>query len=446
MKKIALLFVLALLLVACGGDQAHDQPVPEESLTTRQWSPVAGAATIAYQPELPFLQFIAGLDVSVLPQAAQGRELFIADWTMAPGSRELLDGLGPLFVAPACDSCHLPDRRAAALNDDGTIGTGLLFRLGDEYGNPDPHFGGQLQNRATVGNPEGTVSWTDGGQGKPIFHIVTADDNLAEGIALGPRQSPQLTGMGLLNLVPETQILQWQDSDDANQDGISGRAHRLYREGRNCLGRFGWKAMHCTLRGQSAGALQQDMGLTTSLNPAEPCTSSQSICSDQPNGGSPEVSKTSLAAINEFLTLLAVPARRVTNQQRFDQGANLFQQVGCDQCHRPTFVTGNHPKFPQLSQQMIYAYTDLLLHDMGDELADGVREGDASSREWKTPPLWGLGLFEGKGDSRFLHDGRAKTLREAILWHGGEGLVSKQAFEQLEQQQQADLIAFLRSI
>jgi len=446
MKRTALLFALALLLVACGGDQAHNQSVPDESLTTRLWSPVAGAATIAYQPELPFLQFIAGLDISALPQAAQGRELFIADWTMAPGSRELLDGLGPLFVAQACDSCHLPDRRAAALNDDGSIGTGLLFRLGDEYGNPDPHFGGQLQNRATVGNPEGTVSWTDGGQGKPIFHIVTADGNLAKGIALGPRQSPQLTGTGLLNLVPETQILQWQDSDDANQDGISGRAHRLYREGRNCLGRFGWKAMHCTLRGQSAGAFLQDMGLTSPPNPDEPCTDQQPICAQQPSGGSPEVSERSLAAINEFLTLLAVPERRISNIDDFNRGADLFEQSGCDACHRPTLITGEHPSFAQLSHQTIYAYTDLLLHDMGDALADGVREGDASSREWKTPPLWGLGLLEGQGESRFLHDGRAKTLEQAILWHGGEADSSRRRYQALNYDERQLLLQFLRSI
>ena len=392
------------------------------------------------------MQFIPGLKLEELASAAQGRELFIADWTMAPGSRELLDGLGPLFVAPACDSCHLPDRRAAALNDDGTIGTGLLFRLGDEYGNPDPHFGGQLQNRATVGNPEGSVSWTDGGQGKPIFHIVTADGNLAEGIALGPRQSPQLTGMGLLNLVPEAHILQWQDSDDANQDGISGRAHRLYREGRHCLGRFGWKAMHCTLRGQSAGAFLQEMGLTTPLNPQEPCTDQQPICAQQPSGGTPEVSETSLAAINEFLTLLAVPARRINNIDDFNRGADLFEQSGCDACHRPTLVTGEHPLFEQLNHQTIYAYTDLLLHDMGDALADGVREGDASSREWKTPPLWGLGLLEGQGESRFLHDGRAKTLEQAILWHGGEADSSRRRYQALNDDERQLLLQFLRSI
>ena len=449
MKKTIILF-LTVMLAACGGGQnsktkpANSQPT-QDSPQSRNWTPVAGKATTEFQPGLQFLQFIPELDLSSLPQAALGRELFVADWTMAPGSRTLLDGLGPLFVSQACDNCHLPAGRAAALNDDGSIGAGLLFRLGNEAGAVDPHYGGQLQNRATVGNPEGTVSWQDTG-GKPVFMLTQAGQSVADGINLGPRQSPQLTGVGLLELVPEEQILSAADPSDQNNEGISGKAHRLNREGKDCIGRFGWKAMHCTMRGQSAGALQQDMGLTTPLNPAEPCTDSQSICADQPSGGAPEVSEASLSAINEFLTLLAVPARRVTNQERFDQGADLFDQVGCADCHRPTFVTGSHPKFSQLSNQTIYAYTDLLLHDMGDDLSDGVREGDALANEWKTPPLWGIGLIEGRGESSFLHDGRAKTIAEAIRWHGGEAAASRSAYNSLPEEQQNLLLEFLRSI
>ncbi|WP_420588412.1 di-heme oxidoredictase family protein [Bacterioplanoides sp.] len=446
MKKIITIFAI-VLLTACGGEQKSTgsnfaKPDPSQP---RQWSPVAGQATVEFKEDLEFLQFIPGLDLSVLPQVAQGRELFVADWTMAPGSRELLDGLGPLFVSGACDNCHLVAGRAAALLPSGEIGAGLLFRLGNEAGVVDPHYGGQLQNRATVGNPEGTVTWQDTA-GKPRFAITQAGKPLAPGINLGPRQSPQLTGVGLLELVPDEQILQRADPQDSDNNGISGKAHHLNREGKDCIGRFGWKAMHCTMRGQSAGALQQDMGLTTPLNPAEPCTASQSICDDQPSGGSPEVSEASLTAINEFLTLLAVPARRVTNQERFNQGADLFEQVGCDQCHRPTFVTGAHPKFSQLSNQTIYAYTDLLLHDMGDDLSDGVREGDAMANEWKTPPLWGIGIIEGRGQSSFLHDGRAKTIADAIRWHGGEAASSRSAYNNLSAEQQALLLGFLRAI
>jgi len=444
MKKITITF-LTVMLAACGGGQSSDNQTTSDQPEKRNWKPVAGEATVEFQSGLQFLQFIPGLDISSLPQASQGRELFVADWTMAPGSRDLLDGLGPLFVSGACDNCHLSTGRAAALNDDGTIGEGLLFRLGNEVGAVDPHYGGQLQNRATVGNPEGTVSWQDTA-GKPVVVITQAGQPIADGINLGPRQSPQLTGVGLLELVPPAQILEKDDPDDSDNNGISGKAHRLNREGVDCIGRFGWKAMHCTMRGQSAGALQQDMGLTTPLNPTEPCTATQSICSDQPSGGSPEVSEASLSAINEFLTLLAVPARRVTNQERFDQGADLFDQVGCADCHRPTFATATHPKFSQLSSQTIYAYTDLLLHDMGDELSDGVREGDALTSEWKTSPLWGIGFIEGNGSSSFLHDGRAKTIPEAIRWHGGEAAASRSAYDELSDVQQSLLLEFLRGI
>ena len=204
--------------------------------------------------------------------------------------------------------------------------------------------------------------------------------------------------------------------------------------------------MQCTLRGQSAGALNQDMGLTNPINPDEPCTQHQSVCAEHPNGGLPEVSLASLTAINDFLTLLAVYERRITDQNQFDRGADLFEQIGCDNCHRPTLTTGTHPQFSQLNQQTLYAYTDLLLHDMGEALADGVKEGDASGNEWKTPPLWGLGLIEGRGGSRFLHDGRARTLPEAIQWHGGEASAAKEKWDLLTDVEQQDLLVFLRGI
>lgn len=454
MKKLAILWGL-LLLAGCGQDSSSsrsedtdsnpDVGQPDPVQDTRDWKPVAGDATVKFDENLSFLQFVPGIDLSLLPNVARGRELFVADWTMAPGNRELLDGLGPLFIAEACDNCHLPLGRAASLNADGTVAPGLLFRLGNESGEVDPVYGGQLQSQSTVGMPEGTVTWQDTGAA-PEFSVTPFNSNLAQGINLGPRLSPQLTGVGLLELVSESSILEWQDIHDENQDGVSGRAHIVTREGVECIGRFGWKAMQCSLRGQSAGALQQDMGLTTPVNPTENCTEQQFICSQQPSGGSPEVSESSLSAINEFLTLLAVPARRVSDQDLFDEGADLFEQVGCHLCHRPTVETAQHQEFSQLSQQTLYAYTDLLLHDMGQGLSDGVKEGDASGSEWRTPPLWGIGLMEGLGQTRFLHDGRAATIQEAIEWHDGEAESSKQKWLSLEESQQQTLLAFLRAI
>ena len=269
---------------------------------------------------------------------------------------------------------------------------------------------------------------------------------LNEGINLGPRLSPQLVGIGLLDLVSEQDILTREDEFDINNDGISGRAHWRTVNDKKVLGRFGWKAMQPSLEHQSAGALQQDMGLTTSINPNEPCTPLQTICAEQPNGGSPEVSDASLFAINDFLTLLAVPARRINDQNEFDQGSRIFADIGCAQCHQPTLTTSDSKQYPLLANQLIYPYSDLLLHDMGEDLSDNVKEGDAHPREWRTPPLWSLGLIEKVEDSRFLHDGRAATIEEAILWHGGEAINAKNEFSQLSTEDKKMLLSFLRAI
>ncbi len=449
-RMVALWAAIMVSVTGCGSDSASgdsdQQPDNPDEPQARTWQPVGGNATVDFKDNLAFLQFIPDLDLGSAPTVSQGRELFVADWTPAPDTRALLDGLGPLFIADACSDCHLASGRAASLKDDGTTSHGILFRLGTLDGQPDSHFGGQLQTQATAGSPEAAVSWQDMGLGRPQFQLTGSNRTLDDGVHIGPRLSPQLTGVGLLQLVPESQILEWHDPDDQNRDGISGRAHQVKREGVDCVGRFGWKAMQCTLRGQSAGALNQDMGLTTPINPTENCTSLQSICADQPNGGEPEVTLVALNAINDFLTLLAVYERRIEDQAQFDRGAELFEQIGCDSCHRPTLTTGNHPQFSQLNQQTLYAYTDLLLHDMGDDLADGVMEGNATGSEWRTSPLWGLGLIEGRGESRFLHDGRAKTLPEAIQWHGGEAAVSKAAWDLLTDEEQQDVLVFLRGI
>lgn len=440
-----ILYTLVLILTACGGESNNNTPenAPAE---TRIWLPAGGSATVELDISQPFLQFLPDLDLSQLATVSQGRELFIAEWDMAPGARPLLDGLGPLAVADSCIACHLNVGRAASLNDDGTVGVGLLFRLGNADGETDPHLGGQLQTLSTVDLPEGEVYWENNDQDVPQFFFSSSVNALAEDINLGPRLSPQLTGVGLLHLVSEDEILQNEDPEDLDGDGISGRAHYIEREGQLCIGRFGWKAMQCTLRGQSAGALQQDMGLTTSINPQEPCTVSQTTCEEVPSGGSPEVSDSALNAMDDFLSVIAVPERRMDDEDSFNRGADLFEHIACDDCHRPQLHTGEHPNFPILNNQIIYPYTDLLLHDMGEALSDGVKEGDAEPQEWRTPPLWGIGLIEGNGDSRFLHDGRAQTITEAINWHGGEASYSKESFNELTAAQREDLLYFLRGI
>jgi CxxC motif-containing protein (DUF1111 family) len=443
-----LLIILAcIVLPACGGSSSRSsESLPQQSLESRVWHPVAGSATLSADSEQSFLQFIPELDLSRLAVASRGRELFVAQWTAAPGPRPLLDGLGPLTITPSCADCHLSSGRAESLKGNGEIGVGLLFRLRDAGGNADPYYGGQLQTLSTTGSSEGSVSWELSSAGIPRFTIEPNAVALTEGINPGPRLSPHLAGIGLLELVTNEQILEYEDVEDLNSDGISGRAH-WHQDGESKkLGRFGWKSMQPTLRGQSAGAMQQDMGLTTSINPTEPCTVHQTICGEQTNGGSPEVSDESLDAINEFLTFLAVPARRISNQQRFDQGAHIFDQIGCSLCHRATLMTSGTSNYVELASQLIYPYTDLLLHDMGEDLNDGVKEGDAAPSEWRTPPLWSIGLIEPVPGSRFLHDGRAADIPAAIKWHGGEGEDSRKKYEALTEEDKAKLLGFLRSI
>jgi len=458
LRKTILLSFIVTTITACGGggqstssssnsdDNTNDNPPPftisEETFT---WSPPGGNATINHSEKDPFLTISDNIEDSEISSISQGRELFIADWLVAPGSRKTLDGVGPLLNATACTSCHVNDGRVPPILSEGKIDNSFLFRLGNESGQEHPQFGGQLQTQATAGLAEGQVTWSIDEISNLILYSSTPDFS-AQGFRLGPRIAPHLLGMGLLDLVTEETILEYADPTDTNNDGISGRAHWVEEEGQTRIGRFGWKAINSTLRTQNAGAMHQDMGLTSPVNPTENCTDQQFICTDEPNGGYPEVSETSLVAIVNFMTALGVPDRRINNQTNFDKGANIFKSIGCAACHRPTMTTGQSQKFAHLSGQTIYPYTDLLLHDMGDALNDRVKEKQAMPEEWRTPPLWGLGIVESKAGARFLHDGSAATIDEAIQQHGGEAQQAKSNYLLLTEKQNSDLLEFLRGI
>lgn len=434
------------LLTACGGG-GDAGTTTSDTETPLVWGPPGGNATVTFNANTPFRQFAPSIDASLLVGLNQGRELFTAPWDAAPGPRPLLDGLGPLFNANACTACHADGSRVPPLNADGSTTRAVLLRLGNTAGDTHPVYGGQLQSSATSGNPEGLVSWLyDAGTRLVNYSISFFDAPGLDGYAFGPRISPQLVGTGLLDLVPESTIQAGADPSDANGDGISGRVHWVVEEGVTRVGRFGWKAINASLRTQNAGAMNQDMGLTSPVHPDEPCTSSQAVCAAQPNGGTPEVSEASLTAVVDFMTALGVPDRRVTDQTSFDRGARLFDSTGCVACHTPTLTTGTSTRFPSLSNQTLYAYTDLLLHDMGESLSDGVKEKDAAPAEWRTPPLWSLGLVEQRSGARFLHDGRAATIREAIEWHGGEAQNARNRYGALSSQDQDTLLLFLRGI
>ena len=268
-------------------------------------------------------------------------------------------------------------------------------------------------------------------------------------VQVSPRIAPAVIGMGLLEAIPEASILALSDPDDVDGDGISGRPNYVWdvRKEEAVLGRFGWKANQPTLEQQSAGAFLGDIGITSSLFPEENCPSKQESCQEALNGGQPEVTDRRLGRVTVYVQTLAVPAMRNPDDEVVQQGARLFVQSQCSLCHAPMHVTGDTHTLAPLRNQTIFPYTDLLLHDMGPGLADDRPDGEASGTEWRTPPLWGIGLVDTvNGHTMFLHDGRARNLEEAILWHGGEADESRQRFMGLTSEERDALLRFLESL
>ncbi len=397
-----------------------------------------------------------------------GDSFFNQNWVTAPASTAARDGLGPTFNAQACSSCHTHDGRGRPPESPDDPTRGLLLRLSipgtDATGAPlpDPNYGGQLQDRAIRQiPPEGRLilSYTEipgtYADGQPYTLLSPRYDfeDLAFGplhsdLMFSPRIAPAVFGAGLLEAIPERVILAQADPEDADDDGISGRSNMVWnwRQGKATLGRFGWKANQPTVEQQVAAAFLGDIGITSPLFPEENCPPIQTSCQSAPNGGAPELPAERLQKITFYNRTLAVPAMRNLDDPQVAQGAQLFLSAGCAACHTPQYVTGESA-IPALSHQTIYPYTDLLLHDMGAGLADNRPDFLANGREWRTPPLWGLGLIETvNGHTRLLHDGRARSIAEAILWHGGEGEKARDNFIGLSQEERAALIAFLNSL
>ena len=273
---------------------------------------------------------------------------------------------------------------------------------------------------------------------------------------ISPRVAPQMIGLGLIEAIPTAEILAHADPDDANGDGISGRPNIVVsdRFGAPMLGRFGLKAGEPSLREQSAGAFSGDMGLSTPLHPSPngECTAAQTACTAAPNGadaanGGLEVSDASLDLVDFYARNLGVPARRDPGAPAVLRGKAVFYRTGCPACHVPKFVTGRLKDQPAQSFQLIWPYTDLLLHDMGEGLADHRPEGRATGREWRTAPLWGIGLTaQVTGHASYLHDGRARSLLEAVLWHGGEAQAARDRVVAMAPDDRAALIRYLGSL
>ena len=395
-----------------------------------------------------------------------GDSFFTQNWVIAPASTTNRDGLGPTFNTSACAGCHVNDGRAAP-PEPGATTPGLLLRLSiageGPHGSPAPDlvYGGQLQDRSVPGVPaEGVMGITtreiagsfDDGTPYTLSEPTYSVDSPAFGPAdpslmISPRIAPVVAGMGLLEAVPEKALLDSADPNDDDGDGISGRTNTVWdgERGKNVVGRFGWKANVPTVRAQTAGAFNGDIGISSPVIDTQDCPAAQAACAAAPNGGSPEIAADTFDAVVFYTQVLAVPAGRDADVPAVKRGAKVFEESGCASCHTPTLKTGRSD-IKVLSDQTIHPFTDLLLHDMGPGLADNRPDFDASGREWRTPPLWGIGLVERiNGHTRFLHDGRARSLMEAVLWHGGEGKAARDSVLALPKADRDALVAYLES-
>ncbi|WP_085126677.1 di-heme oxidoreductase family protein [Tistlia consotensis] len=413
-----------------------------------------------------------------------GNAIFRKFWVSSPSSTTSSDGLGPLFNSRSCQSCHLKDGRGHP-PVPGEAAVSLFLRLSVPPQNaadrkalaerrirfvPEPTYGEQLQTfsvqglraegRMTLSYEPVPVTLADGTVvelHRPRYGIAEpAYGPLHPNLMISPRLAPPMIGVGLLEAIPAEDILAGADPEDADGDGISGRANAVWsdEERRVVLGRFGWKAGQPSIAQQTASAFLGDIGIATPLypRPAGDCSGRQPDCLEAPSGAESaafpvEATPEMVEKVDFYSRNLGVPARRDIDDPQVLAGKRVFYRAGCIGCHRPKFVTRRDSIGAEQSFQLIWPYSDLLLHDLGEGLADGRPEGLAGGREWRTPPLWGIGLTERvNGPGHYLHDGRARSLLEAILWHGGEAEAAKQRVVALPAAERAALLAFLKSL
>lgn len=408
-----------------------------------------------------------------------GNSFFRSPWVIAPSTTTARDGLGPLFNTNACQNCHIKDGRGHPPTPDAANAVSMLVRLSlpndpayatliEQVGIvPEPVYGGQFQDMAIPGvAPEGkvrveydpvSVRFKDGTEvelRKPRLLLTQLGYGpMHPDTRFSARVAPPMIGLGLLEAIPEAAILANAQAQASAKNGIAGRPNQVWDDAlhKTVLGRFGWKAGQPNLNQQNVHAFSGDMGLTTSLRPFDDCTDTQTACKQAPSGngpdGEPEVSDNILRLVLFYSRNLAVPARRDVGSPQVLAGKNLFFQAGCQSCHTPSYTTAANAAEPELANQVIRPYSDLLLHDMGEGLADHRSEFLAGGRDWRTPPLWGVGLTQTvSGHTQFLHDGRARNLLEAVLWHGGEAQAAQQQVLSFNAQQRAALLAFLNSL
>ncbi|HET7863099.1 MAG TPA: di-heme oxidoredictase family protein [Burkholderiaceae bacterium] len=437
-------------------------------LTAAPQARPGGDTTVEITGRNAFSMPAANLDDAGRERFAIGNSFFRRNWVEAPASTQARDGLGPHFIARSCGGCHVNDGRGAPPQAGSSQAAALLLRLSvpgaGSHGEPlpEPTYGHQLSTSATTGvRPEGQlvvherqmpVQLKDGSRvllRQPVFSVSALGYGpMAADTMKSPRLAPQLIGVGLIEAITEADIEANALTQAQRRDGIRGVVNRVWDapSQQTRVGRFGWKANVASLAHQTAAAFVGDMGVTSPLFTEQDCTPRQPDCLRAPQGGQPEIDQARFADVVFYQAALAPPARRVAREADLQEGERLFERAGCAACHRPSYVTGPSAE-RHLAGQQIWPYTDLLLHDMGEGLADGRPDFLANGRQWKTPPLWGIGLLQAvNGHQRLLHDGRARGVAEAILWHGGEGRASRDSFAALSQAQRSALLRFVESL
>lgn len=434
---------------------------------------LGGDTTVDTTGPRAFRSVAANAENSLLQQFLFGQRIFDVVWDHEPIISPILDGLGPMFNRRSCRECHEGNGRGRPPEYVGQRMKSMLVRIsipgtGPHGGpNPVPNYGDQLQDRAVEGvAPEGQAIITyeeipgEFGDGTPfslrrpsVSFVNLAYGELPPDVLASARVAAPVIGLGLLQAVPEETMRALADPDDDTGDGISGRVNMAWDADAQQMapGRFGWKANVPSLRHQSAGAALGDMGLTSPIFTEDLCEEAQTECRAMAEtvaatANAPEILEELFTPVEIYMLLLAVPKQRNADDPAVQRGEALFRGAGCSGCHIPTLVTGQG-SLAAISNQEIHPFTDLLVHDMGEGLADNRPDYGASGREWRTQPLWGIGLTEDVGFfNYYLHDGRARSLTEAILWHGGEAEGPREVFRNLDKAQRSELLAFLGSL
>lgn len=446
--------MLVILLVEC----QKSSVLPEDDYDDRL---SGGVETVFNGTSHAFSQMFTNMGKYDEYVHGLGDDVFSRSFVSAPAP--INSGLGAIYNNVSCVSCHHND--GIGLPTAGELQSSLLIRMSqqgtDANGGPlaVPGYGVQLQDKAIFGKqPEGkvnisytysTYTFDDGTTCElrtPTYTLSNLYTPISGSYMLSPRLAPPMIGLGLLEAIPESQIVAGADPNDDNADGIKGRANYVWDATTKTkqIGRFGWKANTASVLTQVVSAFNQDMGLTTRILPVE-----SSFGQPQYDGlqDDPEVADTLINAVKFYAQTLCVPARRNTTDATVKRGAQLFALGKCINCHKQTFTTGVDVARPYLSNQVIHPYTDMLVHNMGPALADNRPDYLAGGQDWRTAPLWGLGLYETiNSPGYYLHDGRARTLTEAIMWHGGEAEASKAYFTHLSTADRNAMLKFLKSL